>query len=57
MGKNWKSYLGAGLIAISTGLEASGMHEYSKLVLMIGSAFGLFGVAHKIERLIKAKKE
>ena len=48
--KGWKTYAGALLIALSGGLNYLGMTEEAALVLQIGGALGIIGVAHKIEK-------
>lgn len=53
MMKGWKTYTGVGLAFVCAGLEAIGYSEIAKVVGIIAAAFGVVGVAHKIEKASK----
>lgn len=46
----WKTKLGALLIAGSGAAQALGHTDIATLILSLGSAFGLLGAVHKIEK-------
>lgn len=48
--KGWKTYTGIGLAFVCAGLEAIGYTEFAKVIGIIAGAFGVAGIAHKIEK-------
>ena len=46
----WKTWTGAGLVALGAVLEYFGMPEFSTVVITLGGALGLVGLGHKIEK-------
>lgn len=48
----WKTWASVVIIGLAAALEALGGEyaEYSKVLLMVGGAFGLVGVGHKLEK-------
>lgn len=48
--KGWKTWAGAGLIAVSAVLEYLGNAEAGAAVLTLGAALGLVGIGHKVEK-------
>lgn len=53
--KGWKTWLGAGLVAIGGVLEGMpemfpGQEAVAKALLAIGAAIGAVGLGHKIEK-------
>lgn len=53
LGKNWKTYAGALIIAMSAGLEFLGMAGISSLMMNLGIALGILGIGHKLQRAEK----
>ena len=52
--KGWKTWAGAVIIAGSAVLKYFGYSDLAEALLMIGTAFGIIGLGHKIE---KAKQQ
>ena len=48
--KGWKTWAAVGLAAVTAGLEAAGYSEIAKVVGIVAAAFGVAGIAHKIEK-------
>lgn len=50
--KGWKTWGGAAVIGIAACLEAMGGEYavYSKAIMMVGTALGLVGIGHKVEK-------
>ena len=49
--RGWKTWVGAVIIAASAVLKYFDQTELSEALLMIGSAFGIIGLGHKIEKI------
>lgn len=50
--KGWKTYVGALLLVGSVVFKVVGYPEVAEAVLVIGGAFGLIGIRHKMGRMI-----
>ena len=46
----YKTYIGAAIIGISAALDILGYGQYSQAVMLIGSALGLVGIGHKLDK-------
>jgi len=46
----WKTWTGAAIIGVSAALDILGYGQYTQAVMMLGSAFGLVGIGHKLEK-------
>jgi len=46
----WKTWVAAGLAAVSAGLKAAGYEEYATIAMTLAGALGLVGLGHKIEK-------
>lgn len=55
--KGWKTWAGAGLIAMSAILKYFGKDELGDMVLTLGAGLGLIGVGHKVEKSARSKKD
>lgn len=48
--KGWKTWVGAALIAGAAVLRYFGLDAVAEAIMMIGGAFGLIGLGHKVEK-------
>ena len=55
--KGWKTWVGAVLIGVSAALEAAGLGEWAKVAATIGTAFGIVGLGHKVEKAANSAKK
>ena len=46
----WKTWAGAAIMGASAVLKFLGYDELAELVLVVGTALGLIGLAHKVEK-------
>ena len=48
--KGWKTIGGAVVIGAAAALDVLGYGQYTQAIMMLGSALGMVGIGHKIEK-------